>query len=318
LKRWSYVYDGEDVTTGLRNHELTNYINDNETLAVFWILSKQTDLSGISGFDFIYAGFEDGKHFGYRNKDQIVLYYMESGNSSCLPQYGLEMRCRYVYQNATNQINGQPSRPAMFFDKYDPRYRPWYIAAQNGKLWSEPYVFAEGDGAVGILGITAVRQILSQTDQFLGVFAVDYDLSTIDDALYELVYGSGGDDTEYVVFVVEASGKLISSSDRGASVVVLADDTPQQAVALNCTNDVIARATEVILSPQSEGGGGGWASANGTVLIVEVAGKGRYWIQSQKVENAYDLHWYLVVAEPINCDVGFYVPPGNTLAGCVA
>lgn len=304
------MYDGEDVTTGLRDHELINYVHDNETLAVFWLLSKPTDLSGLPGFDFIYLGFENGKHFGYKLLDEVILFYMASGNASC-PEHGIDMRCRYTYSNSTSQVNGKAIGPPTLYETYDPRYRPWYIAAQDGKLWSEPYVFAEDEE----LGITAVRPILSETNQFLGVFAVDYDLSTIDSTLYDLISASGGDDTDYVVFVVESNGKMIASSIAGTSVDT-SNGTPTQVSAVDCDVDVIAGVSQAVMSPQSEGGGGGWASANGTILIVEVEGKGRYWAQSQRVSNAYDLHWYVVVAEPVNCDVGYYVPPGNVLAGC--
>jgi hypothetical protein len=306
------VYDGDDVTGDLRDHELMDYIVDNATISFLWTLMKPTDLTGIQGFDFIYVGFENGKNFGYRNLDgEVVLYNMFSGNASC-PDNGIDIRCRKVYRNATDQTSGKITGVPSQYEIYDPRYRPWYIASQNGQYYAEPYLFSEDNN----LGITAVRPIISATGQFLGVFGVDYDLLTIDSALYEVSYQNvGGDAASYAVFVVEADGYLIATSVLGASVTEV-NGTATQVHACNSSNDIIAAVAQAITADKSQGGGGGYVAANGTVLIVEVKDKGRYWAQAQFAKNGYGLNWFVVVAEPVSCDVGFYVPIGNSNEAC--
>lgn len=88
---------------------------------------------------------------------------------------------------------------------YDPRQRPWYIAAisQSGATWSDVYL----DFSSGLPTVTASYPIYSG-NQILGVCGVDVVLSEeLQAFLQQLEIGESGE-----TFIMERSGELIASS----------------------------------------------------------------------------------------------------------
>lgn len=87
---------------------------------------------------------------------------------------------------------------------YDPRTRPWYVAAEKAKdfTWSKPYIFFSG--AVKSLGITAAAPAY-RNDTLLGVVGIDMRLQSLTDFLSRQKIGKVG-----VAYIVDQSGNLIA------------------------------------------------------------------------------------------------------------
>lgn len=98
-------------------------------------------------------------------------------------------------------------------DEYDPRRRPWYVAAiQAGEpTWSEIYPFFSVPAR---LGITAVRPIRGPDGKLRGVLACDLVLSHIDQFLRSLEVGETGR-----AFIIERDGMLVASSSEHPSAI---------------------------------------------------------------------------------------------------
>ena len=150
---------------------------------------------------------------------------------------------------------------------YDPRLRPWYIAANEslsavsdarGSLlaggcvgatsrpvletlerWSDPYTFSTTKQS----GLTATRALLDRNNELVGVLAVDYSLDLISRWLGAVFY----DSSSSVVFVVERhTGRLIGSSTSNE----MGSTETSLVVPVNSTN-ILIRAAARWLSLQS-------------------------------------------------------------------
>lgn len=88
---------------------------------------------------------------------------------------------------------------------YDPRQRPWYLAAKNAKAttWSDAYIFFSGDRKT--LGITLGTPIFDNKQQLIGVFGIDMRLGAISRFLANQSVGKTG-----VAFIIDNNGKLIA------------------------------------------------------------------------------------------------------------
>jgi hypothetical protein len=294
---------------------LIDFVNPNATQHYTWALMRPSSSNdGNGGIDFVYVGLENGLFLGYNQGIGSNIHYVEMlhGNSSC-PEQNITIRCRTSYGgNSTDQISGKIIGAPTSYRTYDPRYRPWYmqsLASESGSIWTSPYVFTENDGA---LGITATRRLTSSTGQILGVSGVDYLLSTLDDTLAEQNLDTHN---SFVIYLVENNGYLIASSSKGEAVKKV-NGTNTQVYSTESSHSIIAATSSYILKDKADGGGGGWASSNETILTIEVEGNGLYWTQVRKVSNEYGLLWYVVVVEQVKCDVGFYPPPVYEGSSC--
>lgn len=88
---------------------------------------------------------------------------------------------------------------------YDPRQRPWYIAATEAKstIWSNAYIFFSGEKKT--MGITLASPVYNQKNQLLGVFGIDMKLDAISQFLAQQKVGKSG-----VAFIIDETGKLIA------------------------------------------------------------------------------------------------------------
>ncbi|MBW4678769.1 MAG: PAS domain S-box protein [Microcoleus vaginatus WJT46-NPBG5] len=108
------------------------------------------------------------------------------------------------YQYATDAL-GNRTQLVKINPNYDPRKRPWYIAAQQARksTWSEIYpVFGEPK-----LTITASQPIYDNIGRLKGVVITDLIVSEIDEFLRSLKIGETGE-----TFIIERSGMLVASS----------------------------------------------------------------------------------------------------------
>ena len=102
---------------------------------------------------------------------------------------------------------------------YDPRKRPWYIAAAKAKrsIWSEVYL----DFASGLPTITASEPVYDSTGKILGVCATDVVLlEDLRKFLASLPIGKTGQ-----AFIIDRSGSMISSSTKEPLTVGKGEDS---------------------------------------------------------------------------------------------
>ena len=86
---------------------------------------------------------------------------------------------------------------------YDPRNRPWYIAAKDsGKtIWTREYQLFTGS----VPGITCAQPVFNDDDSVMGVVGVDFRLTEIDSFLKSLKIGESG-----IAFICDTSGNILA------------------------------------------------------------------------------------------------------------
>lgn len=89
--------------------------------------------------------------------------------------------------------------------EYEPRERPWYVAAveAGGPTWSPIYVFS----AFPVLGISPVMPVYDRFGNLDGVLGIDLTLSEISDFLSSLEISPNGE-----AFIIQRDGKMVATS----------------------------------------------------------------------------------------------------------
>ena len=202
-----------------------------------------------------------------------------------------------VFENRTHVKTGLPTGPRTGGKVYDPRIRPWYVAAMNatgGSAWSDVYIFAE-DGSVGI---TAARQILTSTNQLLGVSGGDYKLSSVEDLLLEIVDSEDGT----MIYVVDNNGYIISSSIAGAALI---DDDDWGVLAVESPHTLISVSAKAIISSF-----GSWADGDtGDPIIMDSEDHGLYYLKVQEIKDDVSFLFCLRTRNPLMSFSLLYVVP---------
>ena len=147
-----------------------------------------------------YCGDAQGQYLGaYR------LFYQGSATIAMSASNAATKQNFYFYamdRRGTRQQLLQKLRP------YDPRKRPWYIAAVNSNrpIWSEVYL----DFASGLPTITASEPVYNAQGDVLGVCATDVVLlEDLRKFLASLSIGKAGQ-----AFIIDRSGFMLSSSTK--------------------------------------------------------------------------------------------------------
>ena len=146
--------------------------------------------------------------------NNYVFYGNRSGDFVGLFRYGLddaELRVKRAADGFRSAyrftgIGGQLSMPKNDATDFDPRARPWYVAAQHSDrdVWSDIYInYWDKD-----LVATRARRVLSGNGQFEGVIATDVSLKALNDFVRGLHVSRHGE-----AFIMESNGELIASSN---------------------------------------------------------------------------------------------------------
>ena len=144
--------------------------------------------------NYVYYGNRRGQFAGVlRNADGSGEW--RSGHSATTPR-GLQ---RFAGLDAPLEKAFVESR------LYDPRQRPWYIAALEAKksVWSPVYV----DNRTGELVATRAKPVFDANGEIGGVAATDVSLKMLNDFVRALRVSQNG-----IAFVAEQNGDLIASS----------------------------------------------------------------------------------------------------------
>ncbi len=222
----------------------------------------------------IYTGKENGEHSGaIRTQERILISAADSSTNNKL--------ARYTADSQGNRVQLVQISP----DIYDPRTRPWYIAAAAAKkpIWTPIYT----DFLTRELAITAALPIYDDAGKLLGVAGSDLLFSRIKEFLVSLKIGKSGQ-----TFVMERSGMLIATSTASAEFVVEGKET-RRIKASESDNPVI-RQTAQHLDKHYDS----LAKINNSQqLTFDVDGQ-RNFIQVAPFKDDRGLDWLIVVVVP--------------------
>lgn len=170
--------------------------------------------------------------------------------------------------------------------KYDPRQRPWYIAAKeyNDLVWSPIYLFADPP----VLGITpAIPLNDPDDDKIKGVMAIDLTLEEIGQFLNSLKIGDSGR-----VFIIEKSGKMIATSTNN-SLVRRGAEGNERLHYLDSSNDLI-KATGKFLENKSNN----FQDTESLQQLIFKFRDSRHFVQATSLDSYTGLDWLVITVIP--------------------
>ncbi len=222
----------------------------------------------------IYTGQENGEHSGaIRTKDGILISAADSSTGNKL--------ARYTADSQGNRVQLVQISPNI----YDPRTRPWYIAAAAAKkpIWTPIYT----DFLTRELAITAALPIYDDAGKLIGVAGSDLLFSRIKEFLVSLKIGKSGQ-----TFVMERSGMLIATSTASPEFVVEGKEI-RRIKASESENPVIRQTAQHLDKFYDS-----LAKINNSQqLTFDVDGK-RNFIQVAPFKDDRGLDWLIVVVVP--------------------
>ncbi|MEG4916782.1 MULTISPECIES: PAS domain S-box protein [unclassified Microcoleus] len=222
----------------------------------------------------IYTGKENGEHSGaIRTKNGILISAADSSTGNKL--------ARYTADSQGNRVQLVQISPNI----YDPRTRPWYIAAAASKkpIWTPIYT----DFLTRELAITAALPIYDDAGKLLGVAGSDLLFSRIKEFLVSLKIGKSGQ-----TFVMERSGMLIATSTSSPEFVVEGKET-RRIKASESENPVIRQTAQHLEKSYDS-----LAKINNSQqLTFDVDGQ-RNFIQVAPFKDDRGLDWLIVVVVP--------------------
>ncbi|PSB39596.1 histidine kinase [filamentous cyanobacterium Phorm 46] len=222
----------------------------------------------------IYVATENGEHSGaIRTKDRILISAADKSTGNKLARYtGDSQGNRVKLVEISNNI-------------YDPRIRPWYIAAALAKkpIWTPIYT----DFLTRELAITAAMPIYNDAGKLLGVAGSDLLFSKIKEFLVSLKIGKSGQ-----TFVMERSGMLIATSTPGQEFAVEGQET-RRIKASESENPVIRQTAQHLEKSYDSLA----KIKNSQQLNFDVDGKQNF-IQVTPFQDDRGLDWLIVVVVP--------------------
>jgi len=176
--------------------------------------------------------------------------------------------------------------------QYDPRTRPWYIMAKDGppgfRGWTAPYLFFSGG-----LGVTAAKQLLNASGDFIGVVAADITL----EGLVAFLNSPEMSLTPHMRHtVLELDGNIIGSNVPGVVTMAEVNGT---AVRVPISDPgqppELLKALRLLQNGQT----GYNLTTRGSVLKLE----GTYYYATI-MQDSYNLQWLYIMYVPVNDFLG--------------
>ena len=163
------------------------------------------------------------------------------------------------------------------FENFDPRVRPWYIAAMETKALTfssiySHFVFKEPT-------LTASLPIY-EGDELVGVLGIDFLMTWLSTTLEDLPIGENGQ-----VFIIDEKGQLVATT-TGESIFKLVDEKSQNILANESTNAV----TQKVMTLSSD---------RLEKVLPEVDIDGKTYLVGKDQLDFYGIHWqiYTVIME---------------------
>ncbi len=222
----------------------------------------------------IYTGKENGDHSGaIRTKYQTLISAADISTGNKL--------ARFTADSQGNRVKLVEISPKI----YDPRLRPWYIAAAAARkpIWTPIYT----DFLTRELAITAALPIYDDAGKLLGVAGSDLLFSKIKEFLVSLKIGKSGQ-----TFVMERSGMLVATSTTTQEFTVEGKEAKR--IKASASENLIIRQTAQHLDKSYESLD---KIKNPQQLTFDVDGK-RNFIQVTPFQDERGLDWLIVVVVP--------------------
>ncbi|MFM9267558.1 ATP-binding protein [Tychonema sp. BBK16] len=187
------------------------------------------------------------------------------------------------YYAANNK--GEPTNLVKVKPQFDPRVRPWYVAATEAKTatWSKIYADFTSKG----LGITAAQPLYDTSGQLQAVFGTDLLFSQVNEFLRKLKIGKSGQ-----TFIVERSGALITTSTKDPVYLIKGEET-ERIQAIDSQNPVISLTTKYL--QKSFGNLSNIQQTQG--LNFKIEGQLQF-VQVTPLKDDKGLDWLIVVIIP--------------------
>ncbi len=121
---------------------------------------------------------------------------------------------RRLSEYRSGSYPGTPTSAGAVAGVFDPRARPWYVAAKAARrqVWSDTYLLRGSKAMAEVPGITCASPILADDGSLVGVLGASFDVVSLGNYLRELKIGSTG-----FAFVVErrsdGSRRVIAHKD---------------------------------------------------------------------------------------------------------
>lgn len=171
--------------------------------------------------NYAYFGDRDGHFFG-------LMRHSESEAELRLRRKGEGPRSIYRFSG----IRGGLGEPVVETRIFEPRQRPWFLAAQSTPLhtWTSIYI----DFKTAELVATRARRVNNAAGDFQGVVATDLSLRQVDMFLRKLALSKNG-----IAMVVENDGNLVGVS-RGPHLTGTPGHNPQRLKASDSPEPLVA------------------------------------------------------------------------------
>ncbi|MGE5648620.1 MAG: diguanylate cyclase [Bacillota bacterium] len=222
--------------------------------------------------NYVYFGGTDGRFVGVDrvNKDLVELYWREPGAGK-----------RTVYAVKAPGDRGRVLRT----DDYDPRKRPWYVAAvrQSKPVWSPVY----NDFSSQEPTITLAKAVRRADHSVAGVLATDVTLRMLTDFLRTLAISEHG-----VAFVMDSDGVMIATSG-GELPFKMVQGAPVPRRIEEMQTPLIREAYAKVLEWKNREAGGEAAGENNFTAIA-----GSLEIAASRLGQKYGVDWISVVVVP--------------------
>jgi PAS domain S-box-containing protein len=168
---------------------------------------------------------------------------------------------------------------------YDPRARPWYLAAVRAgePTWTPIYRWSSGD-----LGIDAVVPIFAADSQPLGVFDTSLSLSAIHTMLRQSLASPNS-----AIFLIDQAGQLVASSTELPRPIAAEHDAGRLPLASEAGDPIISAAlTALDHTPEA------LVSSNSARSFSFTVRGERQLAQATPYRDAYGLQWLIVTVVP--------------------
>ncbi|GAB4348523.1 MAG: hypothetical protein Fur0042_15410 [Cyanophyceae cyanobacterium] len=259
--------------------------NGNLDSSNFEALQRQfwADVQVSESIDYIFMGTDDGQFLGVQT--------YPDGRNALKFRTAATAPNREIYELDANGDRAKFLKAA----PYDPRDRPWYVAARGRRrqTWSPIYTSAD----LGALQITPATPIYGPDGQFRGVLGTNLILSQIDRFLRTLDIGKTGK-----AFIFERSGNMVASSTEELPFIDRGPDQDPDRRHLFASDDPTLRRLGEALQKRAGNGDVGASNVLATLqkpllLDLEVDGdRQRAWITP--LDNVDGLSWLVVVVVP--------------------
>jgi signal transduction histidine kinase/DNA-binding NarL/FixJ family response regulator len=182
---------------------------------------------------------------------------------------------------------GNPTQDKETHPKYDPRIRPWYVAAKKaGKpVWNDIYQYY----IQASLGISTSQPFYDKTGTFRGVVSTDLFLSGISDFLQDLKIGRSGK-----TFIIEHSGEIVASSTSEKPFLKTPDGKQVRRLKATESSVPLIRFTAQHLAERF----GNFANINHTQQLEFMLEGKRQFVQVMPFHDRKGLNWLIVVVVP--------------------